>query len=172
MDRVVVHRFVPRLDLVQDLARHGSLFAGFRLPRCRVAASLCRAGLFADHRVDRSGRASQARHPSRHLRSTPCSAPAPTSARPTAGHRANKHSNTVSEEIRIQTRNDEVLILKFATPKHRRRCAPAHWFKHTGPCSGADARHAYRVETATLPRAECECRRSAGNELYSSGAVS
>src|SRR6202035_98893 len=48
----------------------------------------------------------------------------------------------------------ECLFYKFVAPKPRRRYAPAYWFKHTGPCSGADARHAYRVETATLPRAE------------------
>src|SRR5271155_5068366 len=50
----------------------------------------------------------------------------------------------------------EYLSWKFVAPRHRRRCASAARFKCAGPCTGADARHGYRVETATLPRAENE----------------
>src|SRR5208283_2674420 len=61
-----------------------------------------------------------------------------TSVRPTAGPVVNTAANTVSEATRIQTRNDEALMLKFAAPKRKRRCAPEHGFMHVGPGSGAD----------------------------------
>src|ERR1700730_10749504 len=75
---------------------------------------------------------------------------------PPAGHRVKAAINTVNEGTRVQTRNDKVLILKFAAPKQRRHMRRGRFHAVGSLLSSKYPNARDRAPTATLPRAECE----------------